>query len=308
MMGDRNSLEGVSLIVPAYNEVQSIESTLRRLRKILGSLNRPFEIIVVDDGSTDKTVIEARKVASVRIESHPLNIGYGAAIKTGIRNSSYEIIGIVDADGTYDIEGLPSLLEDIDYGFHMVVASRENVSETDTFIKGIARSILLWSLNILIAAKIRDPNSGFRLFQKSLALTYFPFLCNSFSFTTSITLFALGDGYFVKYVPMQYGVREGKSKVRHFRDSLRMVQLIFQGVTFANPLKLFVLLAVFYIFIFGFPAIILVFLGLIEIAWIYLTAGSTVTLLLALGVLTDMYRLVTLNQEKSPTRKFFNSN
>ena len=288
--------DGISYIVPAYNEEGMIEKTILRLDAVLADCGHPYEIVVVDDGSRDSTREKALATGKCAVFSHPVNTGYGSAIKTGIRHSSYDLIGIVDADDTYDIERLPDLVAEAEKGFDMVVAERENVLAMDRPLKRMARSILLGFLRVYIARRIRDPNSGFRLFRRSLALAYYPFLCNTFSFTTSITLFALGDGYFVKYVPMQYGKREGKSKVRHVRDSIRMAQLIIQGVTFANPLKLFILLAFMHIALVAVPAGLLYALGASIFANLLFWTGSVAVVLGGLGVTADMIRLNSIQR------------
>ena len=285
-------IQGISYIVPAYNEEPMIAPTVSRLESILSAIGYPFEIIVVDDGSRDRTRASAL-AQNCRVISHPGNMGYGAAIKTGIRAAQYEIIGLVDADGTYEIERLPELTVEIEKGFDMVIAERQNVFKLDKPFKRLVRRILLWFLRIFIAKSIRDPNSGFRLFRRDLALTYFPFLCNTFSFTTSITLFALGDSYFVQYVPSEYSVREGKSKVRHFRDSLRMAQLIIQGVTFANPLKLYLLIIVMHVVLVAIPAAALDIVGLEGTSNIYFWTGSIAVLLGGLGLMSDLIRINT---------------
>lgn len=282
---------GISYIVPAYNEENGIESTIERLRETLGKLDRPWEIIVVNDGSRDRTLEVLKSFEGIRVLSHPINTGYGSAIKTGIANARHEWIGIVDADGTYEIERLPDLVEKMEEGFDMVVAARENVLELDKPMKRFFRRVLRFAVKLVVAARIVDPNSGFRLFTKTLATTFFPFLCNTFSFTTSITIFAMGEGFFVSYVPMPYSHREGKSKVRHFRDSLRLAQLILQGITFFNPIKFYILMAIGFILFVALPALGMIGLGWTNVAWVYFLSGLISVLLLGQGILGDLVRI-----------------
>lgn len=282
---------GISYIVPVYNESGAIESTISRLMDALEGLDMPFEVIVVDDGSQDGSGDLAAKVSGVQVICHPSNTGYGSGLKTGIRNAQYEWIGIVDADGTYEIERLSELIDQMKEGFDMVVAERENVLKTDKPIKKMFRFIYRFVINVLTGKTVSDPNSGFRVFRKDVALTFFPFLCNAFSFTTSITLFALGEGYFVKYVPMQYSKREGKTKVRHFRDSLRTTQLIIQGISYFNPIKFYILLAFFFVVIVAGPALALALLDLETIAFYYFWTGAIVSLLAGIAVMVDTLRI-----------------
>ncbi|MBT3823310.1 MAG: glycosyltransferase family 2 protein [Nitrospinaceae bacterium] len=282
---------GISFIIPAYNEENMLAPTIDRLHDALSGLDLSFEIIVVNDGSQDGPRQAAESASNASVFSHPVNTGYGSAIKTGILASRYSWIGIVDADGTYDIEQLPLLVDKMKEGFDMAVVSRENILKMDKPLKRFFRRILLSFINIFISAKIQDPNSGFRIFKKDLAMTFFPFLCNTFSFTTSITIFAMGEGYFVCYVPTNYTERTGISKVRHFRDSLRMIQLIMQGITFFNPVKFYLMLSALLVFFVALPAAALTTLGWSSLALQYVIIGSASTLLLGLGVMVDILRI-----------------
>lgn len=296
-MSESAKFPGLSWIVPAYNEENAIVSTLERLRAVLPTLGMAWEIIVVNDGSRDETRDRALSVDGVRVVSHPVNIGYGSAIKTGIRAAQYDWIGIVDADGTYDIEQLSQLVERMGEGFDMVVAARQNVLDMDKPIKRLARRSLIAFINLVIGARIIDPNSGFRIFKKSLAERFFPFLCNTFSFTTSITVFALGQRHFVSYLPLQYFARTGKSKVRHGRDSLRMLQLVLQGITFFNPLKFYLMIAFVLITIFTIPSFLLHILNLESFAFYWFATGAVSAILVGLGTLGDMLRVASLRHQ-----------
>jgi glycosyltransferase involved in cell wall biosynthesis len=286
---------GLSFVIPAYNESAAIVSTIKRLQAVLPTLELPYEIIVVDDGSRDDTRAQAL-ACDVKVVGHPVNTGYGSALKSGIAVSRYDWIGIVDADGTYDIERLPELVDRMRDGFDMVVASRRNVLETDPPFKRFCRKSMISLLNLVIAAKIADPNSGFRVFSKEIVKTFFPFLCNTFSFTTSLTVFALGEGYFVSYVPMEYGARVGKSKVRHFRDSLRMIQLIIQGITYFNPVKFFIIMALMLVAVGLVPALVLTACGWDQVAEYYFLTVLAMFLLVGMGVLGDISRISTITK------------
>ncbi|CDL00679.1 putative Undecaprenyl-phosphate 4-deoxy-4-formamido-L-arabinose transferase [Magnetospirillum gryphiswaldense MSR-1 v2] len=291
--------EGLSYIVPVYNEENGIAATIERLRAALIQLGIPYEIIIVNDGSRDQSrdKVEAIGGDDLRLISHPTNIGYGSALKSGIKIAKYEWIGIVDADGTYAIEALPLLVERMNQGFDMVVAARRNVLRLDKPIKRMFRRILIFSLNLLVGARIEDPNSGFRLFTKKLALTFFPFLCNTFSFTTSLTVFALGERFFVSYIPLDYSIRTGKSKVRHFRDSLRMMQLVLQGITFFNPIKFYLIMTLGFFIAFFIPSLFALALSMPWLSVLWLFSGALACVLVGLGVLADVIRISTLGRE-----------
>ncbi|KJU81955.1 Glycosyl transferase, family 2, partial [Candidatus Magnetobacterium bavaricum] len=192
--------------------------TYKRLYETLYTLDMPWEIILVDDGSHDNTSELIKNLNQAVIIRHPVNIGYGNALKTGLRHAQYNWIGTVDADGSYTIEAIPELLQEMRKGFDMVIASRVNIAMIDKPIKRMFRFFFKILIRVIFKTEIEDPNSGLRIYKKSLVLVFLPFLCGSFSFTTSLTLLSVGMSYFVKYVPVQYCSRQGTSKVRHIRD------------------------------------------------------------------------------------------
>lgn len=281
---------GLSILIPAYNEQGGIRRTLEELLQVLAGLNRPYEVIVINDGSRDDTVAQAT-MPGVRVISHPTNIGYGNALKTGILNARHEWVGIIDADGTYPCEDLPLLLEQMDKGFNMVVGERANIHKHDKPFKRLMRRIYKSSIRFLAGNNIRDPNSGFRIFEKCIALEFLDFLCGTFSFTTGLTILAFEKPYFVGYVPIEYRVRVGKSHVRHVRDSIRTIQLIVQGITYYNPLKFFVLLTMAMVVLVGFPAMCMALLRLYTLSGYYMIFGCTASILLGLGLLGDIVRV-----------------
>ncbi len=290
---------GMSFLVPAYNEEESIISTLSRLAQVLPQIGLPYEIILVNDGSTDRTGEFARQVPDVRIIEHPLNIGYGNSIKDALLHAQYDWIGMVDADGSYPIEELPLLVQELHKGFDMVVAKRMNLDRIDTFGKRIARALLRLLVNFLNDRRIEDPNSGYRVMRRSLLSSLMPFLCGTFSFTTSLTILASGLAYFIKYVPMDYNPRIGRSKVRHFRDSLRTLQYVAQGIIFFNPIKFYLLLAIFTICLVFLPSLVLLKAQLPATAFFWLISGTISSLFLGMAALGDIIRLssVMRNEE-----------
>ncbi|TLM67932.1 MAG: glycosyltransferase family 2 protein [Deltaproteobacteria bacterium] len=282
---------GLSFVIPAYNEERSIVDTLTRVRTALQGLDIPSEIILVNDGSRDGTREQAAMVEGVTVISHPINIGYGNAIKTGVRNARYAWVGIVDADGSYPIEEIPRLVDEMHKGFDLVVGVRENVREIDSFVKNIFRTIYKKLVKFLNDSRIEDANSGFRIMRREALLEILPFLCGTFSFTTSMTIFMTGRNRFVRYVPTRYHKREGKSKVKHLRDSFRTMQYILQGVLYFNPVKFFLLLALATLLLVGLPALLLALLKQDGFLLACLAAGSTVALIAALAAHGEVVRL-----------------
>jgi hypothetical protein len=191
------------------------------------------------------------------------------------------------------------LVRELHKGFDMVVARRLNLDKTDSIGKRIARAALQLLVNFLNDRRIEDPNSGYRVMRRSLLLSLMPFLCGTFSFTTSLTILASGLAYFIKYVPVKYSPRLGTSKVRHLRDSLRTLQYVVQGIVFFNPIKFYLLLALITISLVFLPALILLKMHLEASAFFWLISGTISSLFLGMAALGDIIRLssVMRNEE-----------
>lgn len=282
---------GLSFVVPVYNEEESILDTLHRLVSVLSCLDIPSEIIVVNDGSTDASKQLALQCKGVIVHSHPVNIGYGNSIKSGALKAQFDWIGIVDADGSYPIEDIPRLVDEMKNGYDMVVGSRCNINENDSFIKGFFRNIFKAMVSFLNDNRIEDPNSGFRIFKRRTLIQLTPFLCGTFSFTTSLSILTSGLCYFIKYVPITYSKRTGKSKVKHFRDTIQTIQYIMQGIIFFNPMKFFVILALLMVFFVCIPAMFLAYLNMATLSLYYMIFGTAVSLMIGMGALGDIVRI-----------------
>lgn len=228
----------VTVVVPALNEEGAIGSLMDRLNTI----SVVSEIIVVSDGSTDRTADIAREKGATLV-LHPCPGGYGRSVKDGMKKATNDIIVLTDADGTYPIEDIPRLLEIFSQGFDMVVGARRGKHYRGSFLKMPARILLKWLVEFTTGRKIPDINSGFRVFRKSDAMKFADDLCNGFSFTTTITLVYMLSGKFVEYMSIDYHARIGHSKVRIIRDSFRTLQYITEVIATYNPLKLYVLLS-----------------------------------------------------------------
>lgn len=242
-MSQTDAPQNLSVIVPALNEENGIGPVLDQLHAVLSAAGYAYELLVVDDGSEDRTaaVVHEKSAAyPVVLLQHHANRGYGASLKTGIRHASYELLCITDADGTYPNERIPDLLTAMsDTHSDMAVGARTG---DDVHIP-LARRPAKWAIgkmaSIVAGEPIPDLNSGLRAFRRSAALEFFDLLPDGFSFTTTITLGMLTNGYLVAYVPIDYHARVGKSKIRPIRDTLGFVQLILRIALYFAPLKLF---------------------------------------------------------------------
>jgi glycosyltransferase involved in cell wall biosynthesis len=230
----------VSVILPAYDEENAVATSVGNISRVLKAHGIVHEVIVVDDGSQDRTVEEATR-ASARVLRHHKNRGYGASIKTGIMAARYDVIVISDADGTYPAESIPTLVELLDHA-DMVVGSRTGKHVHIPLVRRLPKKFLGWLAARIAGQPIPDLNSGLRAFRRDCVKQYFPILSNKFSFTTTSTLALLADDYRVLYHPIDYHQRIGKSKIspRHFMD---FTVLILRMSMMFQPLKVFVPLA-----------------------------------------------------------------
>lgn len=234
----------LSVVIPAFDEEDAIGQTVKAVKETLAASDiAPFEIIVVDDGSADRTR-EIAAAEGARIVRHLQNLGYGRSLKDGIDAARYGAIAISDADGTYPVKDIPRLFAIYQTGYHMVVGSRTGEHYRESVFKSPLRWILQHLVEYTASRKIPDINSGLRIFSREHARTYFQRLCDTFSFTTSLTLAFMMNGLFVVYVPIDYYKRVGKTKVRLLSDSLRTLQYIAEAAVYYNPLRIFMLLSI----------------------------------------------------------------
>mgnify|MGYP006279077845 CR=1 FL=1 len=276
----------LSIVIPVYNEENSIVSTIDNINAMMAKTEIDYELIIVNDGSSDGTSQRLHEYKGYfKLVEHQYNKGYGAALKTGILASTHEVIAITDADGTYPIEYIPEMFKEAE-NYNMVVGKRP-FKQLPTMTKP-AKWFITRLASYLAEFKIPDINSGLRVFWKKDALRFFHIIPSGFSFTTTITLSMLTSELEVKYMPIEYMKREGKSKIRPFYDTLNFIQLIVRTIVYFNPLKVFI------------PAsLILALIGVIlfvaSYVWLPYVLNSTVAIImisaiqiLAIGVLADL--------------------
>lgn len=234
----------MTVIVPAHNEAQAIGRVVRDIFEVLVTPDRPrssVEVLVVDDASTDDTA-RCAEDAGARVVRHEENLGYGAALKTGIRAASHEIIITTDGDGTYPAAAMPRLIQEL-IRCEMAVGARTGADVHIPWERRPAKW-LLTKLAVYLAQKpIPDLNSGLRAFRRRDVLPYLRLCPSGFSFSTTITLAFLCNDKRVRYIPIDYHPRVGKSKLRPMRDTKNILLTIVRSIIFFNPLRVFVPLA-----------------------------------------------------------------
>jgi len=221
----------VSVVIPAKNESGSIGSVISRL---VGLVN---EIIVVDDGSSDDTATIAKASGAIVI-SHAYSKGNGAAIKSGARAASGDVIVFMDADGQHDPNDIPKLLKKLYQGFDMVVGARSAKSQA-SLGRLAANSFYNKFGSWMVGHKIEDLTSGFRAVNAEKFREFIYLLPNGFSYPTTSTMAFFRAGYSVGYEPIVAAKREGDSHINIVKDGVRFLLIIFKVGTLYSPLKLF---------------------------------------------------------------------
>ena len=227
----------ISIIIPAFNEEKKIQDVINSIKK----LRTNDEIIVVDDGSTDNTY-EIAKKTGVQVIHHPYNKGYGAAIKTGIRNASGNVILFIDADGQHKAEDIEKVIAPIQE-YDMVVGARSKNSKVSYF-RRFGKKIMKTYASYLAGMKIPDLNSGLRAVKKDFALEFMHLYPNGFSLTTTITMASIFSGHSIKFVSIDTEERVGKSKIKPFSDGVNFILLTIRTTMLFNPLKVFLPISV----------------------------------------------------------------
>ena len=223
----------ISFVLPAKNEEAGLGLTLPRLR----ALYPEAEIVLVDDGSDDRTAAVAQE-AGARVLHSPYSMGNGAAIKRGARAASGEILVFMDADGQHEPADVQLLLAELDRGFDMVVGARDGTGQANRS-RGLANGFYNKLSSWMTGHEIRDLTSGFRAVRADKFREFLHLLPNGFSYPTTITMAFFRSAYPVAYVPVKVQPRLGRSHLKPVRDGVRFLLIIFKIATLYSPVKLF---------------------------------------------------------------------
>ena len=239
--------QSFSLVIPVFNEENGIKKFLDEVIDSKRTEKWSCEIIILNDGSKDRTSEILKSFNGIKVLNHVENRGYGAALKTAIKSAKHENIIIIDADGTYPIDKIKVLSNSLK-DYDMIVGARNGQNVNIPWVRRPAKKFLNILTNYLSGEKIPDLNSGLRGFKKSIVLNYFHVLPDQFSFTTTITVSMLAESFKVGFIPIDYYTRDGESKIKpaHFFSFLTLVLRI---IYLFNPLRFFLILTSF---LFGF--------------------------------------------------------
>jgi len=251
----------LSIVIPAYNEENGIAEIANRVLAVEPALKKvgveKLELLVVDDGSKDRTAEVAAGISGVTLIRHPKNKGYGAALKTGFSKASGELIGFLDADGTYPPEYFPQLCQAALNGTDLVIGSRMAGAESQMPVtRRIGNFFFANLLSVLGRQKVTDSASGMRVFKREILEQIFP-LPNGLNLTPVMSTRALHEGIKIEEVPIPYSERVGRSKLSVIHDGRIFLQSMIWTALSYNPVRILGLLGLIGIGIAG-----LTFLGL----------------------------------------------
>ena len=278
----------ISIIIPAYNEADALTYTVEECLNVLDKNFDGGEVIVVDDCSNNPVKISDD--TRVRYIRNLNNLGYGASLKRGIATAKNDEIAILDADGTYPPNAILECHEMYLNGYDLVIGDRSNNFRDRLLFKGFMRKLLHLFVAFITGMKINDVNSGLRLFSKEKVERFLLRFSNGFSFTTSQTISYSLSKLSICFVPIQYGKRKGKTKVKFFRDAFRAFQYMVELLVIYNPIKLFLLLSIF-TFILGLPFLIIAFfLSISILIFVAFTLLMMMILLVSIGIMLSRFK------------------
>ncbi len=227
----------VSIVLPCYNESEAINKVVSDIRAVMNATGRNYEILVVDDCSTDDTAAKAEALG-LRVVRHPVNMGSGASRRTGTIEARGEIIVMLDCDGTYEPRTIPKMLSCFPR-YHQVNGARTSEKGTLRLLRVPAKWLIRQLAIYVSGHQIPDLNTGLKAYYRDVMLKYLWVLPDGFSCVTSMTLAFLCNGHPVKYVPTPYYKRVGTSKFHPVKDSAKYIATILRVITFFRPLRVY---------------------------------------------------------------------
>lgn len=281
------NINDISIIIPAYNEAANIGSLVSKITDLYPDV----EVIVVNDGSTDNTAAVA-KDAGAKVYNHSYNIGNGAAVKSGIRIASGNIIVFMDGDLQHDPEDIGKMLEYFP-GYDMVVGVR-SIKDQASFGRAFGNMVYNWLASYVAKFYVQDLTSGFRAAKSHIAHDFLYLLPNTYSYPTTLTLSVLRTGRSVKYIPVKTRPRKmGKSNISLLKDGVRFFMIITRICTLYSPMRIFLPVS-----------FILFLLGLINYIYTLITQGRFTNMSALLFVSSIIIFMMSLISEQICQMRF----
>lgn len=228
----------VSIVIPAFNEEKAIAGVVAEVKKAMSTTSYSYEILVVDDSSSDGTV-ERAKAEGARVLTRPVRGGSGASRRSGIQAAGGEIIVMLDGDGSYEAADIPKLLAYFPE-YDQVNGARTSEQGSLKFLRAPAKWAIRNLACYLTQTHIPDLNTGLKAFKRDIMKKYLWVLPDGFSCVTTMTLAFLSNGYAVKYIPTNYRKRIGSSKFHPIKDTLSYLNTVLRMVMYFKPLRIFV--------------------------------------------------------------------
>lgn len=276
----------VSIVIPAFNEEEAIAPVLQEVKRTMQAASYRYEILVVDDGSSDATAQKAQ-AEGVRVHKRPQRKGSGAARRSGIENARGEIIVMIDADGSYPAEDIPRLLAYMSE-YDQVNGARQTEEGTLKWLRTPAKFFIRKLACYLSHTNIPDLNTGLKVFKRSIMLQYLWVLPDGFSCVSTMTLAFLCNGYDVLWVPTGYRKRIGKSKFHPVKDTASYLLTVIRMVMYFKPLSVFLPLSFFIFMLALAKGIHSVWFSTGRLGFFELITTMTAVLIGMLGLIADL--------------------
>ena len=228
----------VSIVLPVYNEEGHLDEEIERIRKTMDDSRYTYEILVVDDGSTDGSGRRLKEIEGIRLLQFATNRGSGSARKYGTQAAIGRVVVWTDVDMTYPNDTIPELVDQME-GVDQVVGARMSEEGTIKLVRKPAKWLIRKLASYLTGVRIPDLNSGFRAFRRDVALPFLHLLPRGFSCVTTLTMSFLSNGYAIKYVPIEYSARAGESKFHWWKDTKRYLLQVVRLTLMWEPMRVF---------------------------------------------------------------------
>lgn len=235
-------MDKISVIIPVYNEKEGLRKVLGEISNLKEEFNID-EIIVVDDGCTDNT----REVAGdfgAKVITHNVKRGYGASLKTGIRNARNEILVFLDGDGQHNPSDIKRMVAKLKEGNDLVIGERINTSKISGN-RRVGKYFLRLITNIIAGTKMKDVNCGFRVTKKSMIEKYLGLLSDQFSFSVTSTIVFIKMEHQIAFCDIEARRRIGMSHVNQLKDGFNFIILVIRLIALFDPIRIFFSIAIF---------------------------------------------------------------